>query len=76
MDERAITAKLASHPEVAGNPGLAELGAAAFAYATVLLDDDANLTRIGNPTGEARALLRARIEELLTGASLDGVDLE
>jgi len=76
VDERAIQEKLAAVDDVAAHPGLAELGAAAFAYANVLLDDDDNLTRIGNPTGDARAKLRARIEELLTGSALDGVELE
>ena len=63
---------------MAEHPGLASVGAAAFAYAAVLLDDDDNLTRLGNPTGEARTALRARIEELLLagGRSLDDVSLE
>lgn len=78
MDERAITARLASIPEVAAHPGLAEVGAAAFAYAAVLLDDDEHLTKLGNPTGEAREKLRARLLELLgsTGAALDAVRLD
>jgi len=74
MDERTIAARLAENEAVAGVPGLAELGAAAFAYAAILLDDDDNLTRLGNPTGDARKLLRARIEELLEGSSLDSLD--
>ena len=43
----------------------------------MLLDDD-DITRLGNPTGEARSALRARIEELLQagGRSLDDVSLE
>lgn len=71
MDERRLLERLAADPEVAATPGLARLGAAAFAYATVVLDDDESLTRLGNPTGEARAKLRARIEEYLAteGAS-------
>ena len=78
MDERAIAARLGALPEVAEHPGLAEVGAAAFAYAAVLLDDDDNLTRLGNPTGEAREKLRARIVELLasSGSALDDVSLD
>ncbi|MEO1267820.1 MAG: hypothetical protein AAFX99_06955, partial [Myxococcota bacterium] len=71
MDERTIAARLAEHEVVANEPGLAELGAAAFAYAAILLDDDDNLTRLGNPTGEAKKMLQARIEELLEGSTLD-----
>jgi hypothetical protein len=77
VDEATLAERLAAVPEVAAHPGLAELGAAAFAYATVLLDDDDHLTRLGNPTGDARALLRKRIEELLgSGSALDAVDLD
>jgi hypothetical protein len=65
MDERRLLDRLAADPDVAASPGLSALGVAAFAYATVLLDDDENLTRLGNPTGEARAKLRARIDEWL-----------
>ena len=65
VGEQDLRARLSAAPGVAEVPGLAEVGAAAFAYATVLLDDDENLTRLGNPTGEAREKLRARIEELL-----------
>lgn len=74
MDERAMAERLAEIEAVAAHPGLAELGAAAFAYATVLLDDDDNLTRLGNPNGETRTRLRERIAELLTGAALDAAD--
>jgi hypothetical protein len=78
VDERAIAARLTSIPEVAEHPGLAEVGAGAFSYASVLLDDDDNLTKLGNPTGEARARLRERIVELLSasGSALDAVELE
>jgi hypothetical protein len=69
MDERSLRERLAADPEVAGSPGLAELGVAAFAYAMVLLDDDASLTRLGNPTTEAREKLEARIEELLSAGA-------
>jgi len=72
MDEQSIAARLAEHADVAADPGLAQLGAAAFAYAAILLDDDDNLTRLGNPTGDARKALQQRIEELLAGADLDG----
>lgn len=73
-----VAARLAAIAEVAAHPGLAEVGAAAFVYAGVLLDDDENLTRLGNPTGEAREALRARIVELLasSGAGLDDVSLD
>ena len=64
MDPRVVE-RLAAEPEVAAVPGLAEVGAAAFAYAAVLLEDDASLTAIGNPTSDAKARLRARVEELL-----------
>jgi len=74
MDERTIAARLAEHEVVANEPGLAELGAAAFAYAAILLDDDDNLTRLGNPTGDAKKMLQARIEELLEGSALDSLD--
>jgi len=76
MDEQVIAARLADHADVAADPGLAQLGAAAFAYAAILLDDDENLTRLGNPTGDARKALQARIEELLAGADLGGDDLD
>lgn len=78
MDEAAITARLAAIDEVAAHPGLAELGASAFAFAAVLLDDDDNLTRLGNPTGEARGRLQERIVELLSagGSALDALDLD
>lgn len=72
MNETQIAARLSEHAEVAADPGLAQLGAAAFAYAAILLDDDENLTRLGNPTGDARKKLQARIEELLAGADLGG----
>ena len=74
MDERKLSDRLNAEPDVAAVPGLANLGVAAFGYATVLLDDDENLTRIGNPTGEARSRLRARIEEWLAAA--DASDTE
>ncbi|MCB9687783.1 MAG: hypothetical protein H6738_02610 [Alphaproteobacteria bacterium] len=78
MDERAIARRLAAIPEVAEHPGLADVGGAAFSFASVLLDDDENLTRMGNPTGEARERLRARILELLAsmGSALDEVALD
>lgn len=74
MDERAITARLAAIPEVAQHHGLAEVGAAAFSFASVLLDDDENLTRMGNLSGEARERLRARIVELLASVGGDALD--
>lgn len=77
MDFEGIRARLAADEAVAAHPGLAELGASAFQYATVLLDDDDNLTRLGNPTGDARGRLRARVEELLADAdSIDDPDLD
>ncbi|MBX2801537.1 MAG: hypothetical protein KTR31_27925 [Myxococcales bacterium] len=78
MDAEHVAKRLRDLPEVAAHPGLAELGAAAFTLANVLLDDDDNLTRLGNPNGETRARLRARIEELLatSGAELDDVSLD
>lgn len=82
MDERRLTERLEEHASVAAHPGLAKLGEEAFAYANVLLDDDENLTRVGNATGAAKKLLRERIEELLASsgaveaADLDEVDLE
>ena len=81
MDERELAARLAAVPEVGAHPGLAEIGAQAFAHAVVLLDNDDNLTRLGNPTGEARAALRERILSLLGGTprprvAIDDVELE
>lgn len=78
MDAKTIVARLQAHDAIAGQPGLAQVGGAAFELAKVLLEDEDNLTRMGNPTGEARATLRARIEELLAagGDELDAVDLE
>ena len=58
------TAALADHPELVG------VAASLFEYANVLLDDDDNLTRVGNLTGAAKARLHARALELL------GVDAE
>lgn len=81
MDEQELGRRLAREPAISVHPGLAEIGAAAFSCAVVLLDDDENLTRLGNPTGEAREALRERILALLGAsepkrASLDDVDLE
>lgn len=65
MDRRKLIELLRAHPAFATHPGLAELGADAFAYASVLLDDDDHLTRLGNATSEAKRKLRDRVEELL-----------
>lgn len=65
MSDDEVADRLDADPRVQPHPGLARMGAAAFAYATVLLDDDDNLTRLGNPTGAARAALRERLEALL-----------
>ncbi len=61
--------------EVAAHPGLPQPGAAALSFANVLLDGDDALTRIGSLTSVALPKLRARIEELLTGSTLDDGEL-
>lgn len=76
MRDTDVIDKLASIESIAAHAGLAELGGQAFAFASVLLDDDENLTPLGNPNGKTRAELRARIEELLSGSALDAVELD
>ena len=78
MDEQRLTARLLAHEGVADEPGLASLGAAAFAYASTLVEDDDLLTHLGNPTAEAKRRLRQRIEELLatTDDAPDDDDLD
>lgn len=49
------------------HPALVPVAKGVFEYTQVLLDDEDNLTRVGNLNADARALLRARTEELLSG---------
>ena len=65
MDAAAVAERLRQIEGVAQHAGLGDLGAAAFAYAAALLEEDEHLTRLGNPTSDARSKLRDRIEELL-----------
>ncbi len=46
-------------------PELALVASGIFDHAQYLLDDEENLTRAGNLTGEAKGRLRGRAEELL-----------
>jgi len=56
------------------DPSLRNVAIGIFEYANVLLDDDENLTRIGNLNGVAKGKLRQRTMELLgvEASPLDG----
>ena len=45
-----------------------------FEFVQFLLDDDANLTPMGNLTGVARQKLRTRLDELIAAEEAGGVD--
>ncbi len=49
---------------------LAEIAGRIFEFTQFLLDDDDNLTKVGNLNGDAKARLRARVLELM-GAEAD-----
>jgi len=66
----SIAELLARTEALAGDRGLAEAAARLFEFSQFLLDDDDNLTKVGNLNGEARKKVRARTLELL------GVDPE
>lgn len=54
--------------------GLRNVAIAVFEYANVLLDDEENLTRIGNLNGAAKERLQARTLELLGVADTEAAD--
>jgi hypothetical protein len=64
-EELTIPSMLANSESLANTPELAETAAKIFEYTQFLLDDDENLTRTGNLTGEAKRQLRERAFELL-----------
>jgi hypothetical protein len=65
MSAPSISDILRELPVLAEHPELVPVAAGLFEYTNVLLDDEDNLTRVGNLTGEAKARLRARALELL-----------
>ncbi|MEZ4370346.1 MAG: hypothetical protein R3B07_05955 [Polyangiaceae bacterium] len=56
---------LAACAELEGDEGLVEVALAVLAFTSHLLDDDDNLTRVGNLSGAARGRLAERTLELL-----------
>lgn len=70
-DDPSILARLQDSEALAEAPHLAPVAAGIFDHAQYLLDDDDNLTRAGNLTGEAKQRLRERALELLGVAEAD-----
>ncbi len=60
----SVEALLAEQPGLE-DAGLRSAARSVFEYAQFLLDDETNLTRVGNLSGDARALLQKRTLELL-----------
>ena len=70
-----VASLLARTEALAGDSGLAEIAARLFSFTQFLLDDDDNITKVGNLNGEARDKLRARCFELLgVSAPVDAAD--
>ncbi len=70
-----VASLLARTDALAGDSGLAEIAARLFSFTQFLLDDDDNITKVGNLNGEARDKLRARCFELLgVSAPVDPAD--
>lgn len=69
VDDEARAILLASE-ELGGDEGLVEAALGVLALASHLLDDEENLTRVGNLDGEAKKKLAQRALELL-GADED-----
>jgi hypothetical protein len=67
-----VTSLLAGTEALAGDAALAEIASRVFDFTQFLLDDDENLTKVGNLNGEARDRLRARCLELLGVAPAEG----
>ncbi len=69
---------LAGTEALAGDAALKDIATRVFEFTQFLLDDDENLTKVGNLDGEARARLQARCLELLgaapAGAAADATD--
>ncbi len=63
--ETSVEQLLRQTEALSETPELAPLASGIFDHAQYLLDDDDNLTRAGNLTGEAKGRLRKRAEELL-----------
>ena len=70
-----VASLLARTDALAGDSGLAEIAARLFSFTQFLLDDDDNITKVGNLNGDARDKLRARCFELLgVSAPVDAAD--
>lgn len=61
----SVALLLAGTEALAGDAALADIATRLFEFTQFLLDDDENLTKVGNLDGEARARLQARCLELL-----------
>jgi len=59
-----ITAQLLQCEDVENDPQFARRLGTILEYTQILYDDDENLTRTGNLSGEAKAQLRSRIHEV------------
>lgn len=64
-ESTTIEALLGGVPALAARPDLVEAARGIFRFTQFLLDDEDNLTRIGNLSGAAKEKLRARALELL-----------
>jgi hypothetical protein len=65
LDDLTLPSLLASSEALSDSPELTAAVARIFEYTQFLLDNDENLTRTGNLTGEAKRQLRERAFELL-----------
>jgi hypothetical protein len=74
----SVATLLAGTEALAGDAALKDIATRVFEFTQFLLDDDENLTKVGNLDGEARARLQARCLELLgaapAGAAADATD--
>ena len=58
------------------NPADARVAELVFEFVQFLLDDDANLTPVGNLVGGAKQKLRSRVDELIAAEEAGGAVLD